>query len=314
MQISARMHENWQRAAVAAGTPKRKILCATDLTPRSDRAMQRTALLAQQTNAEVFFLHAVNDKLAGRVLRSKMNRAYARLAFHSGRFMKQTSGSATTAVRIGKPVDAVIAAAREYKPDLIVMARPKRRRLEAMIGTTAERIIRSTGCSMLLVGNAADAAYERAILATDLSATSLHVMRTAVEMGVLEYADTSVVHAFGLPYHDIATAGDVDYIEDIAQQIHWHSTARRDVLRNLHDAGVDLARVHVSTELGRPLAAIRRAVDDRQPEVLVIGVSRWFTLKRILIGSVADQLLRGVNCDILAISPPPAERKWLQAA
>jgi nucleotide-binding universal stress UspA family protein len=228
--------------------------------------------------------------------------------------MKHAPENATAAVRIGTPVDAVIAAAREHKPDLVVMARPKPRYLEAVIGTTAERIIRGTGCSVLLVSNAAEQSYERVVLATDLSATSLHVTRTAADMGVLRDADTWVVHAFGLPHQDIATRDNFDYIEGIAQQINWHSTARRAVLRNLDDAGLDLARMQVSTELGRPLAAIRRVMDHRQPELLVIGVSRWFALKRILVGSVADQVLRGVDCDILAVAPPPTPRKWLQAA
>jgi nucleotide-binding universal stress UspA family protein len=304
----------WQKTAVAAGIPKPRILCATDLSARSERAMQRTALLARQMNAEAFFVHAVNDSLAGRVLRSKVNRAYARLTFQSERLMKHAPENAMAAVQLGKPVDVLIAAAREYNPDLIVLAQPKRRRLEAIVGTTAERIIRGTHCSVLLVSNSAERAYERALLATDLSSTSAHVTRTAVNMGVLKNAYMWVVHAFGMPYHDLAAADNLDHIEDMARQINWHSMARQDVLRSLDDAGVDLTRVHVSTELARPLTAIRRALDAGQPELLIIGVGRWLALKRLLVGSVAHQVLRSVNCDVLAIAPPPAERKWLQAA
>jgi Universal stress protein UspA and related nucleotide-binding proteins len=304
----------WQKTAVAAGIPKPRILCATDLGARSERAMHRAALLAQQMNAEVLFVHAVNDRLAGRVLRSKVNRAYARLTFQSERLMKHAPENAMAAVQLGKPVDVLIAAAREFNPDLIVLAQPKRRRLDAIVGTTAERIIRGADCSVLLVANSAEREYERVVLATDLSSTSAHVTRTVVNMGMLKNAYTWVVHAFGLPYHDIAAADNLDHVEGIARQINWHSTARQDVLRSLDDAGVDLTRVHVSTELARPLTAIQRALDAGQPELLIIGVGRWLALKRLLVGSVAHQVLRSVNCDVLAIAPPPAERKWLQAA
>jgi nucleotide-binding universal stress UspA family protein len=229
------------------------------------------------------------------------------------RVMKHASGDVTSAVQLGRPLEALIAAARDHAPDLIVMARPKRRRLDGMIGTTAERVIRSTGRSVLLVGTTAERAYERMILATDLTSTSEHVTRTIVSMGLLQNADAWVVHAFGLPYHNFAT-DEFNNIESSVRQEDWHATARRDVLRSLDDTGVDLARVHVSTELARPLTAIRHAMDQVQPELLVIGVSRWFALKRMMTGSVADQVFRSVDCDVLAVSPPPSERKWLRAA
>ncbi len=210
--------------------------------------MQRAALLAQQMNAEVFFVHAVNDSLAGRVLRSKVNRAYARLAFQSEHLIKHAPEDAMVAVQLGKPVDVVIAAAREYRPDLIVLARPNRRRLDAIVGTTAERIIRGTDCSLLLVSNPVVRAYERVTLAADVSSTSEHVTNSIVNMGMLNNA------------------------------------------------------------------LIQLASDTEQPELLVVGVSRWFALKRILASSAAHRVLRAVNCDVLAIAPPAAERKWLQAA
>jgi nucleotide-binding universal stress UspA family protein len=259
-------------------------------------------------NAEVHFVHAVAELLSGRVLLMKVNRAYGRLKSESERAMKHAPHAGTAAVRIGTPLEVLTAAAREFKPDLIVIARPKRRRLDAAIGTTAERIIRSTGCSVLVVGSAAQRAYERVAVATDLTSRSVHVTRTLADMGMLKSADTWFVHAFDLPYHHAAAVGTFNARAGIASQ------AKHDVLQTLGDAGVDLARVHVLTEQARPVDAIQHAMERVQPELLVIGVSRWFALKRILVGSVADQVFRGVNCDILAISPSLTGMKWLHAA
>lgn len=308
MQTSAHHNETNHLTAAAAGAPQRRLLFATDLTARSERAMQRAGLLARQMNAKVFFVHAVDDSAPGRVVWMKVNRAYARLVSESERAMKHAPHDATAAVRLGKALEVVIAAAREYKPDLIVMATPKRRRLDALIGTTAERVIRSTGHSVLVVGGTAARAYERIVLATDLTSRSERVTRTLVGMGMLKNAQTWFVHAFDLPYHHVAAVGAFNARHGIA------SDTRRDVLKTVGDAGADLARVHVLTEQARPLGAIERAMERVQPELLVIGVSRWFALKRILVGSVADQVFRGVDCDILAISPSLTGTKWLQAA
>ncbi|HEY0939694.1 MAG TPA: universal stress protein [Steroidobacter sp.] len=319
MQMTPLKNESLQSAALPTHVPKRRILCATDLTARSARAMKRAAMLAQQMDAQAHFVHTVSDLLAGRVLRSKVNRAYARLTEQSDRLMRHAPYDCTAAIQLGKPINGLIEAARELNPDLIVMAQPKRRRLDAMIGTTAERVIRATGCSVLLTAGDAERPYERVVLATDLSPTSMHVTRTAVDMGVLTSAETWVVHAFGLPYHDIATSDSfkvdqLNLVDGLARQARWHEAARRDVLRNLDDAGADLERVHILTEQASAPNAIRRALDLVQPELLVIGVSRWFALKRILIGSVADQVFRSANCDVLAIAPAAAEKQWRLAA
>src|SRR5690606_25391301 len=112
---------------------------------------------------EAYFVHSVSDKLAGRVLRMNVSRAQARLAAEADRIMQHAPEDATATIHLGKPIDGVIEAARELKPDLIVMAQPKRRRLDAMIGTTAERVIRATGRSVLLTSSDAEQPYQRVL-------------------------------------------------------------------------------------------------------------------------------------------------------
>lgn len=313
MQISTHRDQSLHDDVVLANSVmKRHILCATDLGARSRRAMQRAALLADQMNAEVLFVHAVSDKLAGRVLRMKTSRTYARLMAECRPLMKRTPYDVL--VQIGRPLDVLIEAARVYKPDLILMAPPRRRRLDVMLGTTAERIVRATGRSVLLAGTPAERNYEHVVLATDLSPASEHVTRAAVAMGVLSDADVWAVHAMRLPFRDIASSSDVDPVADTMRQVRQRLAVERDLRRSLKDAGLNLEHVQLWTEQAPPLHAIRNAMDHVRPELLVIGVSRWFALKRILIGSVADQLFRSASCDVLAISPPASEKRWLHAA
>ena len=68
-------HENVLRKESIAAA--RRLLCATDLTERSDHAVQRTGQLARQLDARVVFVHALVEVLtellqevAGRAARS----------------------------------------------------------------------------------------------------------------------------------------------------------------------------------------------------------------------------------------------------
>lgn len=293
---------------------RKKLLCATDLAPRSDQAVLRAVLLAKQMNAEVQFVHAVDDAHRGRVLRMKVNRAQARLMSQSERAMEHAPQDATASVRLGKPLQVIAAAADEWNPDLIVMAAPRRRRMDRLIGTTAERVIHATQRPVLIVSGAAQRHYENVVIATDLSAASVHVARTALTMGMLEDACAWVVHAFQPPYHGM-TASAALVEEQIADhKRRWRDVVTRDLVQELVEEGVEPSRVHVAVEAARPLDAIELALQRANPELLVIGASRWFMLKRLLFGSVADQVLRRIQCDILAISPPAGSRRGERSA
>ena len=293
---------------------KKKILCATDLTERSDRALQRAALLAQKLDAHVMFVHAVSDAQAGRVVRMKVNRAHVRLVSQCQRAMKHAPERATVAVRLGKWLRVITEVAREWEPDLIVMATPRRRRVEFLLGTAAERMIRATRRPVLVVSAAATIAYENVLLATDLSSMSAHVTRTAATLGLLESANTCVVHAFRPPLEGLVTRSSLEQDVVAAHDQHWHGWVQRELIENLARAGIDPERVRVSARPARPYDAVQYAMIETRADLLVIGTSRWFMLKRILFGSVADQVLRRANCDVLAVSPTVGRATALRAA
>ena len=77
---------------------------------------------------------------------------------------------------------------------------------------------------------------------------------------------------------------------------------------------LDLARVRILAQPAPPLAAIEEILEKTQPDLLVIGTSRWPALKRMLDRSVAHQVLSNVRCDILALSASSAQRENEAAA
>jgi len=54
---------------------------------------------------------------------------------------------------------------------------------------------------------------------------------------------------------------------------------------------------------GPTFRTIKEFVEKEQPDLLVIGTRGLTGVKRILLGSVADAVLRGIECDILAVPP-----------
>jgi nucleotide-binding universal stress UspA family protein len=161
-----------------------RILCATDLTDRSSAAERRASLLAQQTDAEVLFVHALTPVLSRRVRRLNFARAHVQLLSRVDRAMAHAPQCANVSVRHGTPVQVITQAAGEWQPDLIVMACPRLRTFDLILGTTAERVIRATQRPLLIVNAAEHGNYQDLLLATDISKVPVHVARTLKSMNI----------------------------------------------------------------------------------------------------------------------------------
>jgi len=285
---------------------RQRILCATDLTPRGDRAVQRAALLAKQTNAEVLFVHVVDDRQPERVVNLKANRARLRLTLQAERAMGQSFEQARVEIHLGKTLKVIADLAKEWSADLIVLAVPVQRRYEKFFGTTAERIIRAAQCPVLIVQREPLASYTQIALATDLSSISLRTAKAIAKMGIVDGAFTWIVHALELP---IERFGEDAQVRE-SRQASWEQLVRMRLSPDLEDAGFDLSRVKILVQPARPLDAIDHILHNVQPELLVIGTSRWFMLKRMLQSSVAHQVLSRATCDILAVPARAIERRF----
>lgn len=280
---------------------RKRILCASDLTPRSDRAVQRAAILARQMNADVLFVHVVSDQQPERVMHLKANRARVRLMVQAERAMAHSPESARVEIHLGRPLKVIASIAKQCSADMIVLAAPAARKYATFVGTTAERIIRSVSCPVLFVNSEPRAEYTQVAVATDLSTTSVRAAQAVARMGLVDGAYSWFVHAFEPPYNglteDERTAAK--HLEAYTRQ--WAALVHSQLTPDLEAAGFDLSRVNISAEPARPLDAIEHIVEKVRPELLVIGTSRWFMLKRMLSSSVAHQVLTRISCDILAV-------------
>jgi nucleotide-binding universal stress UspA family protein len=278
----------------------RNILCATDLKPRSNVALERAAALAQKSGAKLIVLHVVRSGHSVQVARMQANRAYARLLSETERAVGPAN-SFKVLVRVGDVREVIATTAAEFDVDVVVVASPKSRRLESIVGTTAERLVRGTKRPVLIARHPVGDGYGDVTVAADLSDSTAPLIRKAVQIGGLERDWMTVVHAVH-PAHDniLRSAG----LDDSSIQEFQHGLvedARERLIRMVVEAGRSLAATRITIRNQPAAAAIRNALEYGRPQLLVIGASRWFLMKRLLVGSVADGVLRSAACDVLVI-------------
>ncbi len=285
----------------------RRMLCATDLTDRSEAALHRAVALARQTGARLTVVHATEDRTPGRVMRLQINRAYVQLLAKLEKSFNADLKAIDLVVRAGSARQIIVDTANEIDADLLVMAPPRPRRLDWIVGTTAERFTRATSRPLLVVHRPVEDSYRKVAVATDLSNASVPMLRTAVRLGVLDHAHATLLHASQVPYGNMLRAAGVS--EDSID--HYHVSYQQEIAQRLESmlvsAGLAADRTRVKVRTDPPALAIREVLEREQPELLAIGASRWFLLKRVFIGSVADLLLRAPMCDMLVI---PHRSDW----
>jgi nucleotide-binding universal stress UspA family protein len=281
-----------------------RLLCATDLSSRSDRAMRRSAVLAREAEAELVLLSVVDDDQPERLVASERREVISLLA-EQARLMPEMQGlNPRLRVEIGDAFDAIIRVAGEEAVDLIVMGEHRKRLLlDMFVGTTVERVMRRGRWPVLMVNRPAERLQLRVLAAVDMSEHSAQALRAAVRLGFAGRGDLTVFHAFEQPGRGSMMLADIS-VDAIAEQVAATAAQRREALgQYLRGLDLGLGLPAMALEEGSPMEALRRVVDRLSPDLVVIGTRGHGTFKRLVLGSVAEEALRTLDCDVLAVPP-----------
>lgn len=282
----------------------RMLLAGTDLSSRSDRALHRAALMAREFKARLLLLHVVDDDQPPAMIDQDRRQATALLNGQALHLAELANARPDVLVKIGDPFEVIVETAHEQQADLIVMGAHRKRLLrDIFVGTTIERVMRTGNTPVLMVNAYPNSAYRRVLLAVDLCEASARAARAAKVFGLLDSADVSIVHAFR-PYAK-ALLGRAGANQDVITEhvVHTAVEVASELAAFLSRERLNDDRYKIILEEGDPFGTIKDSVERQNPDLLVIGTRAHTGLKRLLLGSVADELLRQVECDVLAVPP-----------
>ncbi|MCC6899256.1 MAG: universal stress protein [Polyangiaceae bacterium] len=160
---------------------------------------------------------------------------------------------------------------------------------------------RPTSFATILVAtdfsNTGDAALDQALLlASERDATNLHVVYVAGSAG----ENVEVMTADG----SLITTADKAVKELEARVEKARVTAMK------HGEPIESERVTVHIRAGIPEDEILRLADELGVDLIVLGTHGRRGLRSLVLGSVAESVLRSAKCAVLVVRPkhyPPAE-------
>ena len=294
------------RSTPSAPPALRHVLVGTDFSPGASAALSRVAHLPLAPRAEITILHVLPGWLNPAVQARQLGEAERRLRQEALRLQRALRAGGRKEVRVRTVLGQGEAHAeivrRSASADLVVVGRHGRRSFrDLLVGSTAERAVRHAVVPTLLVARRARSAYRRPVAAVDLSEASRTTLDLAARLIGPAGQLLDVVHAYH-PEHEqvlgrVATsAGRRVYRRECRLE------ARRAVVGLVHaSAAVPLARC---LELRRadPRTAILSAARARRADLIALGTHGRTGLAHLLLGSVAEAVMRHATCDVV-VSP-----------
>lgn len=281
---------------------------ATDFSHRSDDALARAALIAGQTGASLRLVHAVDDDQKQALIDAEVAASEQVLRQDAARLKTDAGLEVATTVVLGDSFQGIAAEADASRPDLVVLGAHRRRLLrDIFIGTTAQRTIRRARWPVLMVNAPAKAAYGQVLLATDLSEVSRHATAQFAALGLADPQDCSLLHVFDAPAQLLTLQSALQKAEMESYVADLRIGAEKALAKFARAAALPGCGQIVHHHSSSYATGILEAAARYQADLVVMASHGRTGLTRALLGSVAEEVLRRADRDVLAIPPARAD-------
>jgi nucleotide-binding universal stress UspA family protein len=270
--------------------------------PKSEAAIERAGILTDALGADLTLLHVVPPDHSERVLEQNLQIALAQMKSRAQSPLWHASRMPRVAVRAGNPARQILDAIEQTKARLLILGPHRKRPLrDALEGTIAEKVLAARKCPVLIVRDEPVAPYRRVLLALDVSDASTSAISAAESLVISPKVHARIVHAYTPPYEGILRDDGVDADTITNYATAWKHETERAVRDFLKYQCADCSRYDIQVEHGRPASAVLRAIEQYEPDLLVMGTRGRGRLHQALVGSVANSVLHGATCDALIV-------------
>ena len=200
---------------------------------------------------------------------------------------------------------AIVEYAEAEEIDLIVLGTHGRRGLRRfLLGSVAEEVVRTAGCPVVTVPHE-DARHtdsiERIVVPFDFSADSVWALETAKELAATYGSRLDVVHAIMPP---MAAGGVADSPLPSGVWVDIEKKIREDLVQRVESTAGPEVPIETHVLEGRAAGRITKFAEEMGADLIVIGSHGLSGLRRFLLGSVSERVVRSAHCPVLVTRQP----------
>jgi nucleotide-binding universal stress UspA family protein len=272
-----------------------KILMVSDLSPQSEPALRRAALIAQKLSAELHVLHVVDNLYQSTLAETMASMAESELRRQLEKHLSAGQLAQTQVYIIsGEPYIEILRFASKLPAAYAVLGMHRKQSLDLFAGTTLDRVTRYYSGVSLLARNPEVKPYKTILHATDFSPAAGRALTAAHRFS--PEAAIIMVHFPTVPHAPFFSRD-----ENARHREAYESECREKMRQQATDClGPEQAnRVEYLIEAGKPLDFIDATAARRGVDLIALGKHNRSAVSGILAGSVSRQLLSKPPCDVL---------------
>ena len=290
------------------------LLVAVDFSDTAEEAA-RWAIHVFAPTARVVLLHVIDPPDRPRFARDRLpppgtfediarEHATARLRELTERLARQ---DIRVEIRIGKPYEQVAAVATEVSATLVAIGpHGDRLRPSKFLGTTADRIARTSPVPILVVTTPPENAPKRILVPVADTALTQRVMEWTSALAERFDAHVTLLHVWSnAVYSHVAS---MSYARKPTE-----AAAREEITKELRDAATswlqelvpsDTARHRFAATIsyGRAGDAVLEQAHEGKAELIILGRSGTSLVMPALLGSTTNTVLHGARCPVLVVT------------
>lgn len=294
----------------------KKILFPTDFSRCADQAMQHALYLSLKYQAELHMLHAVT--LHGLENRKEIEN-YQNIEKAYELFEKSSHDQMKNSIEMHKaeklpikkvlergisPAPVILEYAEKNDIDLIIMGTHGRRGLGHMfLGSVAEEIVRMATCPVLTIREQKEPipaeSLKNILVPLDFSGDSKLVIKYAIPLAESYQAKLQLLHVVEQVIHpSYYTTGKTSIFDFNPDIIKKSKQIMQKYLDELKGQNIK-SEFHVIE--GRATRDIIKFVENHEIDMIVIPTHGLTGIEHLLIGSVAEKVVRMAPCKVLTI-------------
>jgi nucleotide-binding universal stress UspA family protein len=279
-----------------------KVLLATDDSGDAELAATTAVGLAKNTSSEVHVVHVwrpVPSVHFDALIRQEMRREAQEILDEQVKKIEGLGGTvAETHLREGGASEEIVSLAAEIGVGLVAVgSRGRGRMRRALMGSVSDAVVRHARWPVMVVRWKPVAFPAKVLLATDGSEEATVATRIVMDLGERTGSELHVVHVGEIPLtHYPDRYGYRALYEEHEREARQLLEAQAEKMKA---AGAAVAQAH--PRLGRADEEVIVLAEELGADLIVMGSRGLGGVKRALMGSVSDSVVRHAHCPVLVV-------------
>lgn len=295
----------------------KNILCATDFSEHSNQTVECGIVLAKEFDARLFVCHVVDltpNAFYGEApisLIEHQQRIIDNARERIAAFIGSIGVEWEPLVTIGRASDEIARMAVEKKADLVISATRGRTGLKRLVlGSVTGRLMRTLSCPLLIVRdpdqNLAASIKEkgwfrRILVGCDFSKDSILAFNYALSLAQEFLSELHLVHVVEPSVYNnwlkTPPAIDQEFQKDLNDRL------AEKLIDNVPEEALNWCTPKTVVLEGEPHDEITRYAEEKDIDLIVLGIRGQGLVESLLVGSTTDRVARRAPCPVLSVCP-----------